>query len=129
MIPVDDSIPIYVFPDGWHIAELVSRFDYLREGEQMGNCAGQFFCGPCTIYSLRDRRGRSRASILFDGSMIDEVAGRANTPLKLKHRLRVRQFLTDRGYRVHPLAFLRPHIARLQRHAAALQQARISEAS
>lgn len=129
MTSSDDSIPIYRFADGWYIAELVSRFDYLREGEVMGNCAGQFFAGPCTIYSLRDRRGRSHASILFDGCMIDEVAGRANTPLKLKHRLRVHQFLNERGYRKHPLAFLRPHIARLQRHRAALEKTPWSQAS
>ncbi|MGE8103530.1 hypothetical protein ACQKP1_07525 [Allorhizobium sp. NPDC080224] len=106
MEEVDDSVVVFSFEDGWRIVELLTKFDYQREGGLMGNCVGMFYDGPHTIYSLRNSLNEPRANILLVGREVTEVAGRYNTVLKPKYTKRVKRFLAERGYTVAPTAFL-----------------------
>ena len=106
MEELDDSVVVFSFEDGWRIIELLTKFDYQREGGLIGNCVGMFYDGPHTIYSLRNSLNEPRANILLVGREVTEVAGRYNTVPEPKYLKRVRRFLAERGYTVAPTAFL-----------------------
>lgn len=105
MAKVDDSVIVYEFADGWYVVELLTHYDYLREGGLMGNCVAKYFDSEDTVYSLRSDRYEPHASMLYRGKMMIEICGRFNSSLKAEYRLRVEQFMRDCYFPMHPLAY------------------------
>lgn len=105
MEKVDDSVIVYAFADGWYVVELLTHYDYLREGGLMGNCVAKYYDSEDTIYSLRSDRHQPHASMLYRGRSMVEIAGRFNSTLKPEYRVRVEQFLRDCCFQMSPLAY------------------------
>lgn len=105
MTYVDDSVVVYTLPDGWYVVELLTHYDYLREGGLMGNCVLKYWDSPHTVYSLRSPKHEPHASILFQGHLVTEIAGRHNTSLKPRYREMVDLFFAAKGYTISPIAY------------------------
>lgn len=81
MAKVDESVIVYELADGWYVVELLTHYDYLREGGLMGNCVAKYFDSEDTVYSLRNDRHEPHASMLYRGKMMIEICGRFNSSL------------------------------------------------
>lgn len=94
---------VYRGDDGVRIVQLRSAASLSDEGERMAHCAGGYAFdvenGECEIYSLRDAKDKSRATIeVVGGRSVEQVKGRANGEITEAARRHVRSFIRTRGY-------------------------------
>ncbi len=94
---------VYRGGDGVRIVQLRSAASLVDEGERMAHCAGGYAFdvenGECEIYSLRDAKDKSRATIeVVGGKSVEQVKGRANGDITDAARRHVRSFIRTRGY-------------------------------
>lgn len=99
----EDVKTVMTFNDGYRWEKLITQQAYTAEGEMMGHCVG----GYCenknsVIYSLKDPKGVSHATIEFDLSTksITQIKGRSNEAPVEKYWPYIKEFIIKNNFKV-----------------------------
>ncbi len=100
------SVPVFRTAGGADVVRLTSAESLADEGARMHHCVGGYgypdavASGSCEIYSLRDREGRSRATLEVEDGWIWQIKGFANGSIDGPDRVVLHAFIRARGYEV-----------------------------
>jgi hypothetical protein len=99
------AVPVMRVPPGVTVVQLTSRQALDDEAERMSSCVGSYFDevedGACEIYSLRNGKGESVATVEVDREgYVMQVKGRFNDDVPVGFRQSVDVFVRERGYRI-----------------------------
>lgn len=91
---VIDERVVYVYPDGWHISQLLNKNDLTVEGNRMNHCVGSY-CedvanGSTRIFSLRDQRNSPKVTIEMKANSNQIVQIKAHSDARPEQALRLR---------------------------------------
>ena len=112
------SVPVFPTAGGAGVVRLISAESLADEGSRMHHCVGGYGYpdavrrGSCEIYSLRDRDGRSRATLEVEDGRIWQIKGLANGSIDGPDRVVLHAFIRARAYEVEDDR----HNLRLRRH-------------
>jgi hypothetical protein len=132
---------VYQYANGWTLEQVVTPADQRREGELMGNCAGEYlqcwararravvargeYLPPVperVMLSLRDPRGRPHVDVIvLDGEVLN-IEGRACTEVKFQYVRMIGDFARAAGVRFDPARLKRDRAAGGRWNIAALEQ-------
>jgi len=100
---------VYQYANGWTLEQVVTLADQKREGELMGNCAGEYlpWCPEHVMLSLRDPRGRPHVDVIVYGGEGIEIEGRACTEVKFRYERMIGDFARAGGVRFDPAGLKR----------------------
>ncbi|MEE8279071.1 MAG: PcfJ domain-containing protein [Alphaproteobacteria bacterium] len=100
------AVPVLRTAGGADVVRLTAAESLADEGSRMHHCVGGYGYpeavarGSCEIYSLRDREGRSRATLEVEDGRVWQVKGFANGSIYGPDRVVLRAFIRRRGYEV-----------------------------
>ncbi|MCZ6837663.1 MAG: PcfJ domain-containing protein, partial [Alphaproteobacteria bacterium] len=103
------AIPVYNALTGETVVRLTTPESLADEGSRMSHCVATYdywvHRGDCEIYSVRDRDGKSRATVEVDlgdssSGTVWQIKGFANGPVEPRYRPVLQGFIRSRNYPV-----------------------------